>query len=262
MILQSVKMAFSAIASNKMRAFLTMLGIIIGVVAVVVLISLVNGASATVTSQIQSLGTNQLTVIVRDDRGHPISLNDLDDIVQNVEFSEIAPVANVNGTAKRGTKKLTVQATGTVNAYERIYGVNVAYGRFIETADVENSALVAVIDHSMAKEFFGDSSPLGETIAINSRSFTVVGVLAEDTSMSGSMSSMMTGGASTVFVPYTVASRMAKQANIKTFYVSSSDAEDMTAAEKRLNELMLQRFRHDSDAFLIINQSAIMGALG
>ena len=262
MILQSLKMAFSAISSNKLRAFLTMLGIIIGVVAVVVLISLVNGASAKVTSEIENLGTNQLTVIVKDDRGHPLSLNDLETLSQNEEFSEIAPVANVNGTAKRGTEKLSVQATGTVNAYERIYGVDVAYGRFIETADVKNSALVVVIDYAMAEEFFGESSALGETITINSRIFTVVGVLAEDTSMSGSMSSMMTGGAATAYIPYTVASRMAKQPNVTTFYVSSADAEDMTAAENKLNELMLQRFRSDSDAFLIINQSAIMGALG
>ncbi len=262
MILQSLKMAFSAISSNKLRAFLTMLGIIIGVVAVVVLISLVNGASAKVTSEIENLGTNQLTVIVKDDRGHPISLNDLETLSQNEEFLEIAPVANVNGTAKRGTEKLSVQATGTVNAYERIYGVDVAYGRFIETADVKNSALVAVIDYAMAEEFFGESSALGETITINSRIFTVVGVLAEDTSMSGSMSSMMTGGAATAYIPYTVASRMAKQPDVTTFYVSSADEEDMVAAENRLNELMLQRFRNDSDAFLIINQSAIMGALG
>ena len=262
MILQSLKMAFSAISSNKMRAFLTMLGIIIGVVAVVVLISLVNGASAKVTSEIENLGTNQLTVMVKDDRGHPLSLNDLETLLENEEFSEIAPVANVNGTAKRGTEKLSVQAIGTVNAYERIYGVDLAYGRFVQTADVKNSALVAVIDHAMAEEFFGESSALGETITINSRIFTVVGVLAEDTSMSSSMSSMMTGGASTAYIPYTVASRMAKQPDVTTFYVSSADEEDMTAAENKLNELMLQRFRNDSDAFLIINQSAIMGALG
>ncbi len=228
MMLQSLKMAFSAITGNKMRAFLTMLGIIIGVIAVVVLISLVNGASATVTSQIESLGTNQLSVIVKDDRGHPLTLNDLNELVKNKEFSEIAPVATVNGTAKRGNEKLTVQATGTVNAYKRIYGVNVAYGRFIETADVENSTLVAVIDYNMAEEFFGGESALGETVTVNSRAFTVVGVLAEDTSMSGSMSSMMTGGASSMYIPYTVASRMAKQSDIRTFYVSAADEDDRT----------------------------------
>ncbi|HWR19604.1 MAG TPA: ABC transporter permease [Clostridia bacterium] len=261
MILQSVKMAFSAISSNKMRSFLTMLGIIIGVVAVVVLISLVNGATSTVTSEIESLGTNQLAVIVRDDRGHPITLSDLTDIAKNEEFSEIAPVANVNGTAKHGTKKLTIQATGTVNAYERIYGVSLDHGRFIHSADVENSSLVAVIDSDMAEEFFDTGNALGESITINSQSFTVVGVLKANTSMAGSMSSMMTGGANTVYIPYTVASRMAKQPYITTFYVSSSNAEDMQKAETKLNELMLQRFRNDSDAFLIINQSSIMDAM-
>ena len=80
MILQSIKMAWEAITSNKLRSFLTMLGIIIGVVALVVLVSLVNGATGAVTSEITSLGNDMVTVNVRDDKGSPIRLEDLDEI--------------------------------------------------------------------------------------------------------------------------------------------------------------------------------------
>ena len=80
MILQSVKMAWEAITSNKLRSFLTMLGIIIGVVALVVLVSLVNGATGAVTSEITALGNDMVTVNVKDDKGSPIRLEDLDEI--------------------------------------------------------------------------------------------------------------------------------------------------------------------------------------
>ena len=86
MIIQSVKMAWKSIAGNKMRSFLTMLGIIIGVMSLVVLVSLTSGATSTVTDKISALGSNLLMITVSDDKGNPIKLNDLSEFI---EFSEI-----------------------------------------------------------------------------------------------------------------------------------------------------------------------------
>ena len=98
MILQSIKMAWESIASNRMRSFLTMLGIIIGVVALVVLVSLVNGATGAVTSEITALGNDMVSVTVKDDKGSPIRLEDLDGIAALEGVGEAAPADSMNAT--------------------------------------------------------------------------------------------------------------------------------------------------------------------
>ena len=136
MILQSIKMAWEAITSNKLRSFLTMLGIIIGVVALVVLVSLVNGATGAVTSEITSLGNDMVTVNVRDDKGSPIRLEDLDEISALDAVGETAPSGSMNATAKFGYSDVTVSLYGTTPAYYNVQGLTLAYGRFLKSADV------------------------------------------------------------------------------------------------------------------------------
>lgn len=96
MIFQSLKMAWSAILSNKMRSFLTMLGIIIGVVSLVVLVSIVSGATDSVTEQINSIGTNLLTVRITDDKENPLKLSELSEIAEKEEIGETAPIAQTD----------------------------------------------------------------------------------------------------------------------------------------------------------------------
>ncbi|MEN6420280.1 MAG: ABC transporter permease, partial [Clostridiaceae bacterium] len=144
MIIQSIKMAWEAIASNKMRSFLTMLGIIIGVVALVVLVSLVNGATGAVTSEITALGNDMVTVNVKDDKGSPIRLEDLDEVAALDAVGEAAPSGSMNTTAKYGYSDATVSLYGITPAYYTVQGLDLKYGRFLRTADVENSSYVVV----------------------------------------------------------------------------------------------------------------------
>ena len=99
MTVQSMKMAWKSISSNKMRSFLTMLGIIIGVISLVVLVSLVSGTTESVSSQISSMGSNLLTVSVKDDKGNPMKLADVADLAEDEEIREAAPVAQSSVTA-------------------------------------------------------------------------------------------------------------------------------------------------------------------
>ena len=99
MIVQAVKMAWKSIASNKMRSFLTMLGIIIGVMSLVVLVSLVSGTTESVTDQISSIGSNLLTVTVQDDKGRPLKLADVSELAEDEEIEATAPVAQSSVTA-------------------------------------------------------------------------------------------------------------------------------------------------------------------
>lgn len=93
MIYQSLKMAWKSIASNKMRSFLTMLGIIIGVASLIVLVSIAGGATNSVTDQISSLGTNLLTVSILDDKENPLKLSELKEFAQDEAIDQVAPYA-------------------------------------------------------------------------------------------------------------------------------------------------------------------------
>ncbi len=254
MILQSVKMAWEAITSNKMRSFLTMLGIIIGVVALVVLVSLVNGATGAVTSEITALGNDMVTVTVKDDKGSPIRLEDLNEIAALDAVNEAAPSDSMNATAKYGYSDTTVSLYGTTPAYYNIQGLSLKYGRFLKTADVENASYVTVLAYNTAEELFGKADVVGEQLVIGGRNFLVVGVLEEDTSLFASM----IGGYS-AYTPFTVESRMADAPYVTSIAVSPSGNTDDT--ESQVESFMLTRFHQDEDAFRLMNMSSISDAM-
>ncbi|HBR02390.1 MAG TPA: hypothetical protein DD738_07250 [Ruminiclostridium sp.] len=255
MFAQSLKMAWSAITSNKMRSFLTMLGIIIGVMSLVVLVSLVNGATGAVTSEIGSLGNDMISVTIRDDKGSPLRLENLAEIASDGAIAQVAPSGTMAATAKNGYSDASVSVNGTTASYYEIQGLELSYGRFIKTTDVDNSSYVVVLSYNAADELFGMDDIVGESISINGRNFQVIGVLAEDTSM---MSGMM-GGLS-VYVPFTVQSRMAGQPYITSLSVAA--ANDTDTAQTAVENYLLKRFQQDEDAFTISNMSSISDAMG
>ena len=250
MIVQSVKMAWEAITSNKLRSFLTMLGIIIGVVALVVLVSLVNGATGAVKSEITALGNDMVTVNVRDDKGSPMRLEDLDQITALTSVNEAAPGGSMSTTAKFGYSDITVSLYGTTPSYYTIQGLQLKYGRFLKSTDVENASYVTVLAYNTAVELFGKADVVGEQLTIGGRNFLVVGVLEEDTSLFASMM-----GGYSAYSPFTVESRMADAPYISTFSVSTSTDTDDT--ESQLDTFMLARFHQDEDAYKLNNMSSI-----
>ncbi len=254
MILQSIKMAWEAITSNKMRSFLTMLGIIIGVVALVVLVSLVNGATGAVTSEITALGNDMVTVTVRDDKGSPIRLEDLDEIAALGAVNEAAPSGSISVTAKYGYSDATVSLYGTTPAYYNVQGLELKYGRFLKSVDVENASYVAVLAYNTADELFGKPEVVGESLTIGGRSFLIIGVLEEDNSLFASF----LGGYS-VYAPFTVESRMADAPYVTSISVSPNGDTDDTESE--VNDFMLTRFHQDEDAFRLMNMSSISDAM-
>ena len=250
-------MALSAITASKMRSFLTRLGIIIGVTALVVMVSLVSGATGAVTSEISAMGNDMIIVSVMDDKGYPLRLEDMDSIKTLDAIDQVAPSGSMNAIAKYAYADATVSVTGTTAAYYDIQGLELSAGRFLKTTDVDNSSYVAVLSYDTAIELFGRTDVLDENFTIDGRSFLVVGVLAEDDSlMSGMMSSL------SVYVPFTVESSMADQPYITSIVTSASDPSDNDAAEDAINQFMMKRYNQDSDAFSVNNMSSITDALG
>ena len=260
MVFQSVKMAWKSIASNKMRSFLTMLGIIIGVVSLVVLVSLVSGATTSVTDEINSLGSNLLTVTVSDDKGKPMTLTDVNALMDEEDIALTAPGASLTVTGKYGSDSDSVMVTGTTATYSTIQRLQLKYGRFLKSTDVEQANYVVVVNSTLAEELVGYTSCVGMTISLNGMHFTIIGVLDDDDS--SSLTSMM-GDQLIAYIPYTTAIRVSNSVSTKvtSFYVTSASEDSMDATEATVTRLMMDRFNEDEDAFSITNQSEIMDAL-
>ena len=273
MIFQSMKMAWHAVVSNKLRSFLTMLGIIIGVVALIVLVSIANGATSSVTDQISSMGSSYLTVIITDDKGNPLRLKELSDFCEPEEVDEVAPVSWTSVTAKTSYSNGTMTLTGTTGSYADIQGLELFSGRFLKQTDIDNNSYVVVITKDTATELLGRVDAVGESIKLNGKSFLVVGVLSDSTSLtqgaaviSSSDSDESDSSSSSVqlegYIPFSTMTRLADNVlDVTMFYASGTDEDSLEPAENALTELLMERFGEDEDAFSIVDQSEIMEAM-
>ena len=273
MIFQSMKMAWHAVVSNKLRSFLTMLGIIIGVVALIVLVSIANGATSSVTDQISSMGSSYLTVTITDDKGNPLRLKELSDFCEPEEVDEVAPVSWTSVTAKTSYSNGTMTLTGTTGSYADIQGLELFSGRFLKQTDIDNNSYVVVITKDTATELLGRVDAVGESIKLNGKSFLVVGVLSDSTSLtqgaavtSSSDSDDSDSSSSSVqlegYIPFSTMTRLADNVlDVTMFYASGTDEDSLEPAENALSEFFMERFGEDEDAFSIVDQSEIMEAM-
>lgn len=253
MIFQSIKMAVDSILSNKMRSFLTMLGMIIGVMSLVVLVSIVNGATSSVTDSISQIGTNLLTVQILDDKGDPFTLDEVNSLTERDSVAAASPFSQGSATAKYERTSESITLYGTTGSYYDIQGLSLARGRFLKNADVTNSTYVAVINSATAENLFERTNVVGETMSIDGYHFTVIGVLEEEESTVGNTSDRLEA-----YIPYTALSKiMGSSREITSFYVSSADANSMDAVENDMTKYLYQRLG-DTDSFSIVNSSTIM----
>ena len=254
MILQSVKMAWKAVLSNKMRSFLTMLGIIIGVMSLVVLVSLAGGTTDSVNAQIASMGSNLLTVSIQDDKGNPMKLDDVESLTENDEIAEAAPVAASSVTASSTYSEETANIYGTTGSYAEIQGLELYSGRFLKKTDIENHTNVVVINAGLAIQVMGRMNVEGESISLNGVDYQIIGVLKADENDSTTTENYE------AYIPYTSLVRLASDVSsqVTSFCVSATSEESLDEAENVITQAMMQRFSQDEDAFTVMNQSTVM----
>ena len=271
MFFQSVKMAWHAVTVNKLRTFLTMLGIIIGVTALIVLVSIADGATSSVKDEISGMGSSYLTVNITDDKENPLRLSEMSDFSEPEEIEAAAPVSRTSVTAKNGYTSDTMTLIGTTGSYAQIQNMELAYGRFIMNADVENHTYVTVLTYDTAVELLGRADVTGESVSLNGKSFLVIGVLSEESSSSLTGGNMLSSSSdedseTTVnlegYIPFSTMTRMADNILAVTqFYVSAADSETLDYAETALTDLLMNRFENDEDAFSVTDQSQIMDTM-
>lgn len=254
--MQSLKMALKSISGNKTRAFFTMLGIIIGVVALVVLVSLVDGATSNVTDTISGLGNNLLTVTVSDDKGNPVKLTDLEAWGAEEGIGLIAPRASVNATIKVDSDNDSVTVYGTTASDYDVEGLNLLLGRFIKSTDVDNNNYICVINETTAEDMIGYLDCIGTEIYIDGMRFTVVGVLEDD---EDSLTAAFSSGSMVAYIPYTTLLRISASAStdITEFLVSAELDGNTETAESKITELLMERFEEDEDAFSVSAQNVL-----
>ena len=261
MIYQSFKMAVKAIAGNKMRSFLTILGVVIGVVAIVVLVSIGQGANSSVVESIEGMGTNLITANINARRMNPIDLDSLNELAQNEAISYVAPIASVSGTVKAGTTTYddgVVQ--GTTPGYESIRNWTLAEGRFLQQPDIDNRSFVAVIGSEAATEMYGTTHAVGETFSLNGYTLTVVGVLeAVGSSASGSNDNQN-------LIPFTLAQRLSNQTSISSFYVSAASSAQVEQAQAAVESYLEKAFenyntRSFGTQYSVFNQTEMLSTL-
>lgn len=223
---KSFGLAIGSIVSNKMRSFLTMLGIIIGVAAVIILVSIMDGVTGQVTDAFESMGTRNIMISITPRGGNRIvEADDMYDLAE--EHSDIIEYVSPSVTVPCVVKSRSssdslssTKVTGVGEDYDRISSLEIETGRFLQYNDVENMRKVAVIGTYVAKEFYGGiNQSVGQTIKLNGEPYTVVGVLKEEAD------SEEGGSDDCVYIPYTNASKMS-WSSIITSYTISAKTED------------------------------------
>ncbi|MDD6158286.1 MAG: ABC transporter permease [bacterium] len=260
-MIQSFKMALRSISGNRMRAALTMLGIIIGVMALVVLVSLVNGATSSVTDAVSGLGSSMLTVTVSDSKGKPLDLATLSDWEE--QYGELGPIAAstaATAVGKYGGSNATMTLYGVTPAYFQVEGLTMSMGRWLRSADLDNGSYVCVVNETAAEELVGYTDCVGEEISLNGVKYTVVGVLGNN---DDSLTAVFTSNSKVAYIPYTSLIRLSDSVSreIGSFSVGAAEGRTLEDAETRMQELLMERFDGDEDAFDLSSQNVLEDAM-
>lgn len=256
MLLEAFKMAFANIRASKMRSFLTMLGIIIGVAAVIVIVGLGDGMSLYITGQFEELGTNLLTVQIIGRGSRSLDEDKMYQIIDEdpAHFSQVSPSITVNSPVRVGAESSTRTSVNGVNeCYNEIRGWSVSQGRWFSYVEVLRRGKVCVLGSYLAQEYF-DGMALGQTIRIGGNPFTVVGVLEELSDSSEDSTDNM------VYIPSSTAARMSGMGHLDGYIVTVPNADSAAAGKEALENALYQIF-HDEDAYMVTSVSEMLEAM-
>lgn len=254
-------MAYRAMLSNRMRTLLTMLGIIIGIMAVVTVVALARGASEQIISNIAAMGTNTITVYpgqrmgdVRRGRIQTLTPRDLNALQGQPFVDSVSATVQTNALLRRGQKEANATIQGVSSEMFRVYGLELKKGRLFNEIELKSNAQVGVIDDNTAKLFFATEDPLGKTIIIGKVVIRVIGVLAKSDSW------VIRGTNPTVFIPYTsVMTRLVNQNYLSSIVLRINDGFAAPVAEHAIKSILVTR--HGREDFFMQSSDTIMKSI-
>ncbi len=238
---ESVTVALESIRSNKLRSFLTTLGIVIGIAAVICVVAIGQGGRAMLMQEMEKFGTNIFYVFVNFREGESTRLGDFREVDARVikqvvpEVKYMAPVRYSNMTLRGNQNESSAQVVGTTADFARIKNFNTSWGRFFSEDDNAVGRRVAVLDGALAIDLFGRGNPVGERVVINGNPAVVVGVLEEQESVLGFNSQQ------TVYVPLSFLQQVTRSNFIHELVGSAASKEDVYRAMDRATSIMERR---------------------
>ncbi|MGW6610476.1 ABC transporter permease [Peribacillus butanolivorans] len=248
-------MAIRSIKTNKVRAFLTMLGIIIGVASVIVLVSIGQGSSQSVQEEINSLGTNLLTVSVSDTDSVELTDDTIEQFKDLSGISEVAPVVTGRVYAKNGETSTQVSMTGTTSSYISVRDLELSQGRFLTDMETELRSKVVVLGSDTADTLFDNQKAVDQNVLIGGVSYRVIGVLKSvGTSMGSS-------GDDVIIAPITTAKRATRSTTIGTVYLKAESENIVERAMYQVQGTMTTLFPGQSDNYSVSNQEDLMDTM-
>ena len=266
-LLEGVRTALLSITSNKMRSGLTMLGVIIGVAAVVIMVAIGEGANLQVSSQIERLRSNLLIVMpgrTREPGARTMGAFGSMDVLTMDEVQAIrdecpsvravAPEISRGAIVKYGSSSIQTQVVATTPEYLSVRAFTVASGSFFTEQDVQLAAKVAVVGQGVVDELFSGADPIGQELKVGQVRLRVIGV------MGSKGQSGMTNVDDAIYVPITTAQkRILGTKYVRTIYAQANDAKSMDAANDEIVSVLAARLG-STDAFYVRNQADVLGA--
>ena len=259
-MLQSFKLAIKSIRSNKMRSFLTMLGIIIGVASVIILVSLVNAYMSYMTESFASLGTNQISVNMINLSSRSVSVDEMYEFYEEHTdlFDHMTPMVSVSTTVKHSSDTMSsTSVSGVSEDYLAIKDYDLVQGRNIQYSDITSRQKVCVIGYYVASELYGSpEKAIDETIKIGGYAYRVVGVVKrqdEDDLEDG-------GTDDFVWLPYSCAVKMARNANINNYTFTIMDLTTASEATALIENFLYETFK-DDDLYNVTAMSEMLDSL-
>lgn len=257
---KSFSMAISSIINNKMRSFLTMLGIIIGIMAVIVLVSVMNGLTGEVTDMFNEIGTTSITVSIQPRSIKKLDPDDMFDWAdQNPElFSKVSPNVTLSGTVKTsssGDDSIMTSCKGVSENYIDMKDMTVAFGRFLQYIDCEREMKTCVIGTYQALYFFNSASgALNQELKINGVPYKIVGVLEE------TEDSTESSGDDIIYIPYTTAMKASGSTVVSSYTVMATSEDTVTPAVNSIKTLLNDKIG-DSDYYTVTSMLSMIDTM-
>ena len=255
--------ALKNLSANKLRSGLTMLGVIIGVAAVIAMSSIVEGGKKMTVEMIEKMGTNLLSIRpkkLNDEelrkftgRSKGLRYGDAEQVKAMVPYAEeVTPAINVSSQLRYGDHDYTGMVEGVLSSYQEVRNYDVDQGRFLSESDNAEFKKVVVLGKDIVKELFTKTDPLGESIKIGDQRFTVIGILKEKGSLHG------INYDETILIPASTAMKYFKGNDaIDSFYVKVSERSQMKRAGEMIRSILLQR-HDDVEDFTIRSQDELV----
>lgn len=256
MLKECIRMSLDNIWGNKVRSFLTVLGILIGVTAVIALITTVSGVSSSLSSSFSSMGAGTLTVSVTgSDLKSGLDADDMAELTALSSVEGLTPTVSLNARVSHGGEYDTGISVSGKNAYYfRTNDKVVTRGRALNKLDEDNRSFVCLIDSAMVETFFYGVDPVGENLYINGVPFLIVGLFTSDGTES--ITSMFAGSPD-ILVPYTTALKMNNANVVTSFTVYLADGADSEKAATQIENVMDAMFSYEDDCYEVTTMSSV-----